>query len=86
MVAQFVRYYGMETFRGTWPTADRVIPWGAFWALYEQIPCVQALERINETIAVNTAIALAFGDSSRTGQIISREESLAFPKEVSRGR
>ena len=80
MVAQFLRFYGAETFRGPWPTADRVVPWTVFFALYAKIPCVQALERMNETFAVSNAIALAFGKSSQTSEIISREESLAFPR------
>ena len=55
LVAQFIATYGAGTFdRGH-------IPWAEFWMLFQEIPQLTAMARVNMTTAVSMGAGLVMG-------------------------
>lgn len=59
LVARFIRVYGAAAFRGAWPTGDGGIPFRLFFVLFQQIPALEAGERIEAIEAGRMAEALS---------------------------
>lgn len=63
LLSRFRRFYSDPSlWRGAhYRTRDGVIPFRLFWIHYRAMPSIQALERIQQTRAVASAIGMAFG-------------------------
>lgn len=62
-LAQFRRHYADGSLYQSprYRTRDHVIPFGAFWIYFREIPVTAALERVSAMRATLNAVGIAFG-------------------------
>ena len=79
IVAQFIRCYGADAYLNpAWPTADHIIPFRLFWALYAQMHSVFAWDRLNHAQATAHGIGIALSEDGAKN-VTERELDQAFP-------
>lgn len=80
---RFRARFGTDVWRSPeYPTADRIIPFGLFFLYFREIPALEAMERVNTSIALKIAIDRAFakeGDSEHPMLVADFETAYLEP-------
>ena len=82
-LAYFIRFYGQDAYQNQfYPTSDHIIPYKLFWILSKAMKHAMAMERLNDTQAIASAIGMATsGTDPAVQRMIEAETKEALGEE-----
>ena len=81
--AYFIRFYGHDVYQNErYPTADKIIPYKLYWILGKAMKHAMAMERLNDTQAIASAIGMATsGNDPAVQRMLEQETKEALGEE-----